>query len=147
MTKKILRNAICAILCLVLAFAGILAVYQTDDFAEEAVAFTGSYQNNLSLSEEENLRGLFSATNTFNCANATVSAFETGSFNTSGNRNGQQVMADPQITVLTHGLSSVAGVWSNQYTGGDKSVYENNAIPIAFDPDSLINQLSIKAEM
>ena len=51
-------------------------------------------------------------------------------------KNDNQVMSITQITVLTHGLGSNAGAWSNHYS-------ENNSNDsFAYDPESLISQIS-----
>ncbi len=57
------------------------------------------------------------------------------------NRNNNEVTTDmpPQITVLTHGLGSDAGTWSNHYSKGspDNTVF-------AYDSESLISQIEEK---
>lgn len=101
-----------------------------------------------SLSEQE----LYNETNTFD---ADENLFIDGVFNpvidenritnttqypiaydmTQRNENADNVMEETQITVLTHGLNSDAGTWSNQYTTIDSDEF-------AYDKDSLISRIS-----
>ncbi len=108
-----------------------------------AYAFGGT---NSSLTEQE----LYNATNTYNV--------ETDCFKDNGNfdtitdssrvystqyeisynltqKNNNQVMGSAQITVLTHGLGSNAGTWSNDFSANTTT--DN----FAYDTDSLISKI------
>lgn len=55
------------------------------------------------------------------------------------NSNKDNVMNFPQITVLTHGLGSTAGVWSNHYSK------DSTNTAFAYDPMSLISKIKSAA--
>lgn len=105
-----------------------------------AYAFSGT---NSSLTEQE----LYNATNTYNVE--TDCFKDNGDFNTITDssrvystqyeisynltqKNNNQVMDSAQITVLTHGLGSNAGTWSNDFSANTTT--DN----FAYDTDSLI---------
>ena len=53
-------------------------------------------------------------------------------------KNSNEVMNATQITVLTHGLGSNAGTWSNHYSK------DNDSDSFAYDCDSLISEINEK---
>ena len=108
-------------------------------------AFSGT---NSSLTEQE----LYNATNTYNVDNT---GFTDGAYHPDSDKddekitndliynirynmsqkNDNQVMSTTQITVLTHGLGSNAGTWSNDYPMNVSSA------SFAYDSDSLISKI------
>jgi hypothetical protein len=96
-------------------------------FTGQAPSVTGNYTREDFLSE----------TNTYNATSVNQSTLTT-TYNMS-TKNSLSVFAVPQITVLTHGLSGDAGHWSNAYSN------TNSETDFAYDPDSLISNLSEQA--
>ena len=109
-----------------------------------ALAFSG-------VADIQSEKELYNATNTYNVKNDIFT--DTGVFSSTRDedritektqyniaydmteKNNNQVMDNAQITVLTHGLGSNAGVWSNDFSADTKT--EN----FAYDTDSLISQI------
>ena len=137
MAKKF-KMYLIALLAIVMCISGFFGLSTINVFA-----FSGT--NNI-LSEQE----LYNLTNTYNVS---ADCFkENGEFKISSDclrekpnqykisynlseQNNNQVMELAQITVLTHGLDSNAGTWSNHYT------MNNDSASFAYDCDSLISKI------
>lgn len=134
-TKKIF----CCISLAICFICMVMAIMLTD------VVVTFAYSGIPGQSQYNDVNSLFSATNTFSCSNIdkTTNPDRIDVTYNLSSRNGLEVMDKPQITVLTHGWASHASTWSNQYsehyTG---QLTDDGALPFAYDPDSLIIQLS-----
>ena len=132
---KVYLIALMAIMVCITTFFGVSTI--------NAFAFSGT---NGSLTEQE----LYNETNTYNVE--TNCFKKNGAFNTITDsarlhpsqyeisydltqKNNNQVMESAQITILTHGLDSHAGAWSNDFSPDTK----NDSF--AFDEDSLISKI------
>lgn len=94
-------------------------------------------------SEEMTLVELLNASNTYNISNINSSK-KTVSYNLDS-KNNNSVMDTPQITVLTPGLGGTAAHWSNAYPLTETNAEGDEETYFAYDEDSIVNQLYMKA--
>lgn len=98
-------------------------------------AFTG--YRSFNLNDQNDICELFSESNTFDYRYNEET--KTYTYDLSNRRENVEIMSSPQITVLTHGLGSNAGTWSNKISSTNKDA------SFAYDKDSIIEKISEKA--
>ena len=134
--KKKICNVTAIILALTFMSAAIIACFVIVGKLDVSAAFVGR-GNSMSLT------GLLSEANTYD-----VEEINSGSKTVEYDlteTNGNTVMSAPQITVLTAGLGGTAAHWSNAYPLTKPNANGVNDTYFAYDEDSLIHQLYLKA--
>ena len=114
-------------------FIAVLLIVLSCGTVGTAFAYDGYIEPDMSPQE------LFSQTNTFDCTSVVPKTDTTDyhvTYDLNNRKENVQVMDTTQITVLTHGLDSHAGAWSNKYAA------DNTSVAFSFDSDSLIWKIS-----
>lgn len=132
----------------IISFLGLAIICATVCLYTFGVLGVNAYSGITELTEKD----LYNATNTYDVNNSSFNEDEEFLFSTEPERreekqyhlrynmtqknaNDGKVMESAQITVLTHGLGSDAGTWSNHYSASN----QNDSF--AYDPDPLINRV------